>query len=594
MPGNPKKLSQFWKELKRRNITRVLAAYIAAGFMILELVDMISEPFGLPEWSFKLTLFILITGLFITLIISWIYDLTSEGVEKTKPVSKIQEKEKPVVSNAWKITTYVSFAVIIGLVVMNVIGGGKQLRTGDIQSLVILPFENFTGDDQLDWFVSGMHAKLIGDVQRISDIEVLNRTSSNTYKNTNIPVQEIATELDADAVIEADVMCLGDSICFQVKVIQAFPKEKTLWIAEYKEAKSQILNLYNRITKQIATEVKVELTTDEDLVLAKSQTVDSVALGAYFKGLLSLDKINRESLQKALEYFNTATEIEPDWASPYSGLVEVWVYRHQMNFASTSVAIPKIYKHLNKLLELDPNSAIAHYTIAIIAFNTEWEWEKAEKEFLKSLELNPSNALCRIFYSHLLNILSRSDKALHQANLALKLDPHRSFILGLYAALMRQMGDAQSAIEYAKKALSIDPNHRFAKGQLKQAYFSVEDYDRWYELFKQRLWNTDDEYLASLDSIYQEQGYLGVFEERIKVFEEVKKSGGEIPILTMGRRYLALEEYDKAMDYYELAYENLDPSLAYLNTFTLYVEQLKQNPRYVALLKKMNLPLPED
>ena len=83
----PNKLSQFWQELKRRNVTRVLAVYIAAGFMILELVDMISEPFGLPEWSFKLALFILFAGLFITLIISWIFDVTPKGVEKTKPSS---------------------------------------------------------------------------------------------------------------------------------------------------------------------------------------------------------------------------------------------------------------------------------------------------------------------------------------------------------------------------------------------------------------------------------------------------------------------------------------------------------------------------
>jgi hypothetical protein len=139
MPTNPNKLSQFWQELKRRNVTRVLAVYIAAGFMILELVDMISEPFGLPEWSFKLALFILFAGLFITLIISWIFDVTPKGVEKTKPSSELQEGEKTIASNSWKIATYVSFVVIIGLVVLNIVGGGKQLRSGDIQSLVILP-----------------------------------------------------------------------------------------------------------------------------------------------------------------------------------------------------------------------------------------------------------------------------------------------------------------------------------------------------------------------------------------------------------------------------------------------------------------------
>ncbi len=100
MPDSPNRLSRFWLELKRRNVTRVLAVYIAAGFMILELVDIVREPLGLPDWSIKLALFILTAGLFITIIISWIYDVTPEGVEKTKPSSELKEGEKTVVSNS--------------------------------------------------------------------------------------------------------------------------------------------------------------------------------------------------------------------------------------------------------------------------------------------------------------------------------------------------------------------------------------------------------------------------------------------------------------------------------------------------------------
>jgi len=594
MPGKPSNLGQFWQELKRRRVIHVITVYASSAFVIIELITNLTEPLNLPEKLSTIFIVVLAVGFPLAVVLSWLYDITSEGVEKTKPASEIQEGEKPVVSNAWKIATYVSFVAIIGLVTLNLVSGDRQLRPGDIQSLVILPFENFTGDDQNDWFVDGMHAKLIVDVQRISGLKVSNRTSSRVYKNANKRVQEIATELDVSAVMEVDVLCQDDSICFQVKVIQAFPEETTIWMDEYKEVKSQIPNLFNRITKQIADEVKIELTINEDLILAKSQTVDTVALDVYLKGLLALDKIDRESLQKALEYFNITTEIEPDWAPPYAGLTEVVVYQMQMNFISSQIAIPKIFKHRNRLLELDPNSAIAHYTTAIVAFNTQWEWEKGEEEFLKSLELNPSNALCRVFYAHLLNILHRPDEAIHQANLALKLDPRRPFILGLYAALMNQMGNPQSAIEYAKKALSIDPNHRFAKGQLRKAYLTVGDYDGWYELYRTRIFWTDDNYLVLLDSIYQEQGYLAVIEERIKVNEEVKKSGGHISLVGQGTRYCRLKKYDKALDYFELAYDYHDPSLAYMTTWVHQHQQLMDNPRYLALLKKMNLPLPED
>jgi TolB-like protein len=171
----------------------------------------------------------------------------------------------------------VSFVVIIGLVVVNVMGGEKKLRAGDIQSLVILPFENYTGDDQMEWLVSGLHSQLIGDVQRISGFDVIGKTTSKVYKDAGMTLQEIALERDVDALIEADLMCHGDTICFQLRLIRAFPEEITLWSEEYREAKGQIQNLYNRITKQIADEVKIELTTGEEALLAETITIDPEA-----------------------------------------------------------------------------------------------------------------------------------------------------------------------------------------------------------------------------------------------------------------------------------------------------------------------------
>ena len=589
MSVNPNKLSRFWQELKRRKVVHVITVYASAAFVIIELVNNLAEPLNLPATLTTILIVVLAIGFPLAVILSWLYDLTSEGVEKTKPLSETQEGEKPAVPNAWKIATVVSFVVIIGLVILNVMGGGKKLRSGDIQSLVILPFENFTGDDQLDWFVSGMHAKLIGDVQRISGIDVLNRTSSNVYKNVDMSVQEISSEVDTDAAMRANVTCLGDdSVCFQVQVIQAFPEEKTLWIADYKEAKSQIPNLYNRITKQIAAELKIELTADEDLLLAKSQTLDPKAVDAYMKGLSYLDEINRDALQKASEYFNIAIEIAPDWAPPYSGLAEVEAYQMQMSFISPSFAIPKIYENLNKALELDPYSSNAHYTKAVIAVWTEWNWEKGEKEFVRSLELNPSNALCRAFYSHLLSILHRSDEAIYQANQALKLDPLRPFIRTLCAGIVTE-GNPQSRMLYIKKTLSIDPNYRLAIINLAVAYREMGDYEKWFEGWKKTA-RYDDKVIASIDSVFQEQGYLAATEMILKIDEEAAKER-QINITGQVNRYLEIKEYDKAMDWLETGYEIHSPIMPYIS---IRWDQLKDYPRYIELLKKMNLPLPED
>ena len=592
MPGILHKFGQFWQELKRRRVIHVITVYATSSFILIELVNNLSEPLNLPARLPTIVIIILAAGFPLAVILSWLYDLTSEGVEKTKPLSELKEGEKRAVPNAWKIATYISFVLIIGLVALNVMDGDKQLRAGDIQSLVILPFKNFTGDVQLDRYVEGMHAKLIVDMQRVSGCDVLNRTSSNVYKDVDMRVHEIASELDADAVIEAEVMCLSDdTICFQLKMISEFPEERTLWIADYKEAKSQIPNLYNRITKQFAEEVKIELTADEDRILAETYTVDPEAVDAYINGLAYLDMLNKDSLQTASEYFNSAINIEPDWAPAYAGLAEVGAYQQQMGFVPPSIAIPKIYENLNKVQELNPNSAVSHYIIAVIAVWTEWNWEKGEKEFLKSLELNPSNALCRMFYSHLLMILQRSDEATTQAKEALRLDPLRPFILALYSVVLRNTGDYESAKIQALKALSIDPYHYFSKRQLHKVYNLQGDHNKAFELFLEgKQFVFDEETIAELLETFDEQGHHAALE---KVIIEYNKTMQDRYSLDLAGIYAFVNRYDEALLCLENAYEMRNPNMPYIST-GYWHDSIRNDPRYIELLKKMNLPLPEN
>ena len=311
MPASPNKLSKFWQELKRRRVVHIITVYASAAFVIIELVNNLVEPLNLPASLATIVVIVLVIGFPLAIILSWLYDLTAEGVERTKPLSEIQKEDKPIVPNAWKIATYISFVVIIALVLFNIMGGTKELRADDIQSLVILPFDNFTGDEDLEYFVSGMHASLIGDMGKIGELRVISRTSSNTYKDIDMSIPEIGSELEVDAVIETAVMCLGDTICVQFKLVGASPEEEQLWIGEYREEKSQILNLYNRITKQIANEVNIELSSNEERLLSDSRTVDKEAYDAFLRGYAFWGDLSEESLIKAQEYLNFAIEKDP-------------------------------------------------------------------------------------------------------------------------------------------------------------------------------------------------------------------------------------------------------------------------------------------
>ncbi len=435
MAANPNKLSRFWQELKRRRVVHVITVYASAAFVSIELINNLAEPLNLPPNLLTIVVIVLAVGFPLVIILSWLYDISSDGVEKTKPAEELKEGEKTVVPNAWKIATYVSFIVIIGLAVLNIVGGGKQLRAGDIQSLVVLPFDNYTGDDLLENMVSGMHALLVGDIGRISEVRVLGKTSSDVYKDVNISATRIAAELDVDAVLEASVMSLGDSVCIQFRLVQTTGKEKQLWIAEYREDKNQIINLYNQVTKQIADEIMIELTPQEERLFAKSRTVDREAYDDYLRSYQYWDDLSQESLNKGLEYLNLAVEKDPDFAPLYVGLSQVWGGLAQTGFESPEIAGPKAFEYLNKALELDPDLPEAHAMSAGIAVWAEWDWEKGEKEYLKALELNPNDVMSRVFYGHLLMILQRPEEALSQAQLAVELDPLNPLVLSLAAVV---------------------------------------------------------------------------------------------------------------------------------------------------------------
>lgn len=590
MTTKSNKLSRFVKELKRRHVLRTLAIYAGTAFIILEAATIIFPRLGLPDWAVDVLLYLLIVGLFITVIVAWIFDITPEGVRKTKPVDEAGESVKPADSKIWKAATYISLVVIAALIVLNAVPKKSIIKSGDIESLVVLPFDNFTGDDQLEYFVSGMHASLIGDMGQIGGMRVISKTSSNSYKGADKSIPEIATELGVDAVVESQVMCVGDTICLQIRVVTPFPEEKQLWSADYREEKSQILNLYNRVTKQIASEVRIELSADEERVLNKDRTVDKEAYDHYLMGLFYWDKLSQESLDKALEYFNRAVAIDPDWAPPYAGIAQVWVGMAQMGHASPEISGPIIMENLSKALKLDPEYAASHYTLGLIATWVQWNYELGEQEFRKALELNPNDALSRIYYAHLLTCLLREDEALAQAELAVALDPLNPLVLGLNAVVIASAGQKDYALVNLEKAISLDPYSFFAHHVMEIVAYDVGDRQNFMKAIR-FVFPLEEEIFQLIERIAAEDGLQSAYMEFLAHLEILQQSTFMVPV-HMATRYTRIGAYDKVLDQLELGFQVHDQNMTYIRTGFNKFNPVYEDPRFINLVEKMQLPLP--
>jgi TolB-like protein len=592
MRDNPGKLSRFWKDLKRRGVLRSLAVYAGTAFVVLEAATIIFPRWNLPDWSIDLLLYLLILGAFIAVIVSWIFDLTPQGVQRTKSLEEEPEPAKVPDSRIWKAATYISLVVIAGLIVFNVLQGKNPIKAGDIQSMVVLPFDNFTGDDQLEYFVAGMHASLIGDMGKVGGMRVISKTSSNKYRNANLSIPEIAEELDVDAVVETQVMCLGDTICLQIRLVTPFPEERQLWTADYREEKSQILNLYNSLTRQIAEEVKIELSPDEKRILTASRTVDKQAYDDYLMGLFYWDKLSQESLALALDYFNRAIERDPTWAPAYSGIAQVWTGMAQMGFAAPETAGPIIYENLAKALELDPEYAASHYNQAMIAVWIEWNWEKGEQEFLTALELNPNDAMVRIYYAHLLAILLRNDEAIAQGEMALKLDPLNPLVHALYAVVLSSDGQWEEAMLHVQKAASIDPASFFAHHIMEFVSFENGDGDAFMKAIRFVLPFQEDQF-SSIENTLGQDGLTAAYKEAITYLEVLEQSQFLVPI-HMAIRYIRTDQKEKAMEYIFKGVEVHDQNVPYVVTGFLNFKPLYEDSRFLALVAQLNLPAPPD
>jgi serine/threonine-protein kinase len=575
----------------------VITVYASAAFVIIELVNNLSEPLNLPSVLATIVIIVLAVGFPLAVILSWIYDLAGEGIQKTKSIDDLSDDRKSSVPNAWKIATIISFLVILVLLTFNIVGSTKKLHAGDIQSLVILPFENYTGDDQLENMVSSMHALLIGDMGRIADLRVLGKTTSSKYKEGNLTAGEIASELNVDAVVEATVMCLGDSVCMQFRLVNTTGDEEQLWVGDYKEDKTQMLNLYNQVTRQIAEEVMIELTPEEERILAKSRTVDREAFDAFLKSHQYWGDASLASLNQAKEYLISAIEKDPQWAPLYSGLAKVWMGLSQMGFVSPVIAGPEIYKNLNKALELDPENADSHQLAAMIAYLAEWNWEKSEQEFLKAIANNPNDAYSRIYYAHLLDILQRPAEAALQARLAYELDPLDPTILVLYSWILRCAQDYESSLLHAEKALELDPGNFLVNVQIGGSAYRCQDYKKTFESEKSSLQvysggQYEEEAFQEIDKVFEKQGFYAAYERILQLYEDLYKKG----LISPGRmasRYIMGNQQEEALVCLERAYKVHDPLMPYIATGGYPYYPLYDNNRFIAILDKMKLPPPK-
>jgi tetratricopeptide (TPR) repeat protein len=584
MPGKSRNLGQFWQELKRRRVIHVITVYATAAFVIIELVNNLAEPLNLPATLPTIVIIVLAIGFPLAIILSWLYDLTSSGVERTKPLSEIKEGEKPVVPNAWKIATYVSFIVIIGLVTLNIAGGGKQLRAGDIQSLVVLPFENYTGDDELEYFVSGMHSSLIADMGRLSGLRVISHQTSKASKYADMSASEIASDLNVDAVVEAAVMCLGDNICFEAKMISGFPDEKQLWIGDYEEDRSQLFNLLDRLKNNIADEIKLELTAQEEKKLTEVRQHDPDLIEAVYKGKFYMEQLTPEGIEIGQKYFNEAIAIDPSDPLPYLELAAAYsTAGHVSSVVPDAQERSIVYAH--QALALDSSLAEAYHVLTARPLFIDYDFSAVERYLKRAMDLNPNLPMTHYLYGWYLMLSNNVDGAIAEFKKSIEIDPIDVYLQCNLAAFYGWIGRYEEALAEVQKVLEMNPNYPFGLFVLGSAYAGLGRYEEAIEAHQKGL-AISPGFENGLAVAY---ALTGQRDKALEIAAELEEINITWYTYGIAEIYAVLGDHDKAVYWIEEAYNRQQDFVPWFKDNVLF-KPLYDNPRFKEIIKHLNLP----
>ena len=478
--------------------------------------------------------------------------------------------------------------------VLNIRTGSAAITNLD-KSIAVLPFDNLSGDPDQEYFSVGMMDEILDRLFKIGDLKVISRTSSMRYKNSDLSLKEIAGELGVAAILEGSVRRVGNLVRITVQLIDA-ETDSHLWSETYDGDLSDLTRIFiiqSEVAQSVARELKAVISPMEIKLIEKIPAIDIAVYDEYLKARSYWSDFTKESLFKSVEYLNSAIEKNPDWAPLYAGLAEVWIWVQQAGWEQPSVAGPIIMENLNKAMELDPDLAEVHYQSAVIAQLVEWDWGKSEKEFLKSLAINPNNPIARLMYAQLLLILDRRDESLAQRELAISLDPLNFNTKLLYIGTLVLAGECKASISLMEEALATNTKDSSFYGLLEGAAYKCKDYDKVIRALKYSLpfYAIEEATYEKIERIYRESGIVPAYEELMKYLEKYAEKN-YIGFSDMAFRYMIANQPDKAINWIEKGFESHDPLMTYM--FISRSGPLFENPRFIAICEKMNLPLPKN
>lgn len=366
-----------------------------------------------------------------------------------------------------RVALAIAASLALGLLAWLAVAAHRSRRSASggvasIRSIAVLPITNLSGDPSQEYFADGMTDELITNLAKISELRVTSRTSAMRYRGVQKRIAEIGKELGVDAIIEGTVVRSGDRVRITVQLIHA-PTDRHLWAEEYSRDLRDVLTLQSDVARDIAREIRIRLTPQEQARLARVGPVDPQAHEFYLRGTYFSDKWTPEASKRAIGYFDQALQKDPQYAAAYAAR---GIAYDVLGIFGEVQSYPQAKAAAQKALQIDDALPEAHNTLAWAEYTYDWDVAAAEREFRRAIDLNPSYASAHSWYGMFLSHRGRIEEALQQAALARQLDPLSLPNITLVWRAYYNAHQYDKAIEICREALDMDPTFVRARQRL--------------------------------------------------------------------------------------------------------------------------------
>jgi TolB-like protein/cytochrome c-type biogenesis protein CcmH/NrfG len=470
-------MSSFFEELQRRKVYRVAAAYIVAAGFLIQIASAAFPAWELPNWSLRLVIVLLLIGFPIALVLAWAYDITPQGIQGT-PTRGIHRRRNLIL--------LIALAVIIsasaGFLLLP-----RAVRDKIDKSVAVLPFQNLSSDPDNAYFADGIQEEVLTRLAKIGDLKVISRTSTQGYQSEPGNLAEIAKQLGVANILEGSVQKAGNQVRVNVHLVNVQTGSQ-LWAETYDRKLSDIFSVETEVAKGIAESLQAKLTGREEQALAAKPTNNPQAYDAYLRGLAfeALSNYSSDALFKAIEFFDLAVRLDPNFALAWARLSGVHALLYSNRRDTTAARRDAAKEALENAQKLQPNS--------------------------------PETLLFTGYYQYW--VLHDSGLAKATFGRVSKMLPGNSEVLYALAAIARSEGHWDESIAYWERGLALNPRNTALLTEVAFTYAAIRQFPKAEKLYDRALDILPNEVsiMALKASIYQAEGNL---QEAAKLLAQV-------------------------------------------------------------------------